>query len=334
LSHRCWYPLLGLVLLLQGVVVRAESNDWLTRMAQAVRTQNYQGVMVYAQGGRMESMRITHRYLDGREQERLQSLSGSHREILRDNDVVTCILPKDRAVKVDRRAFSGLLPALSRATVDEISVNYELQELGTANVIGRTCRAIAMRPRDAYRYGYRMWIDEQTSVPLKVELLGPEGQTLEQIMFTQISFPAQIEDKALVSGVNPKDFVWIRHRAPTAATPLAAENWVAGKLPPGFRLVVHDQQLMPGVQEPVEHMVFTDGLATVSAFIASQGTPGKFKGLSRMGAVTAYARKVDDFHVTVVGEVPQATVELIASQLRYEPQTVATPPTLAAPDGP
>lgn len=334
MSHRCWHPLLGLVLLLQGGVVRAEPNDWLTRMAHAVRTQNYQGVLVYAQGGRMESMRITHRYLDGREQERLQALSGSDREILRDNDVVTCILPKDRAVKVDRRAFRGLLPALNRATVDEISVNYELQELGSANVVGRACRAIAMRPRDAYRYGYRMWIDEQTSVPLKVELLGPKGQTLEQIMFTQISFPAQIDDKALEPGLNPKDFVWIRQRAPTTETPVTAENWVAGKLPPGFRLVVHDHQLMPGVQEPVEHMVFTDGLATVSAFIASQGEPIKFKGLSRMGAVTAYARMVEDFHVTVVGEVPQATVELIASQLRYEPKTVAAPAALAEPDDP
>lgn len=333
MSSRSWYRLLGLAVLLQAGAACAESNDWLARMAQAVRTQNYQGVLVYAQGGRMESMRITHRYLNGREQERLQALSGSEREIFRDNDVVTCILPKDRAVKLDRRAFRGLLPSLSRATVDEISVHYELQELGSANVVGRACRAIAMRPRDAYRFGYRMWIDEETSVPLKVELLGADGQALEQIMFTQISFPAQIEDKALEPGVDARDFVWIRQRAPTAAAPVAAENWVAGKLPPGFRLVVHDQQLMPGLQEPVEHMVFTDGLATVSAFIASQGAPGKFKGLSRMGAVTAYARMVDDFHVTVVGEVPQATVELIASQLRYEPQTVAAPAALAAPAG-
>ena len=95
-------------------------------------------------------------------------------------------------------------------------------------------------------------------------------------------------------------------------------------------MVAHEQQQMPDMDEPVEHMVFTDGLATVSAFMAPQGAPRKLKGLSRMGAVTVYARMVDDFHVTVVGEVPEATVEQIAGQLKLSPETSQAP----APDEP
>lgn len=82
---------------------------------------------------------------------------------------------------------------------------------------------------------------------------------------------------------------------------------------------------MPDTETPVEHLVFTDGLATVSAFVSADGTSGKFKGLSRRGAVTAFGRSVDDFHVTVVGEVPQATVELIANRLRYQPALMTGP---------
>ena len=123
------------------------------------------------------------------------------------------------------------------------------------------------------------------------------------------------------------------YRPNMSAAPADSENWVAGKLPPGFRMVVHEQQLMPGRQEPVEHMVFSDGLATVSAFVAPAGAPGKFKGLSRRGAMTAYARSVDDFHVTVMGEVPQATVELIADQLRYQQPTIAAPTPIPLPSG-
>ncbi|MGH8453829.1 MAG: sigma-E factor regulatory protein RseB domain-containing protein, partial [Nevskiales bacterium] len=229
----------GLAAVLQTGVVCAESTDWLMRMAQAVRMQNYEGVMVYARDEHMESMRIVHRYRDGHEQERLQALSGDAREIYRDRDVVTCILPKDHAVKLDRPAFRGLLPALNRATVDQIGAHYETQELGSARLLGRVCRAVSIRPRDAYRYGYRMWIDEQTSLPLKVELLGSDGEALEQVMFTQISYPATIEDNALESGVDTKDFVWIRHRALTAAAPEGSRSWNAGQLPPGFRMVVH-----------------------------------------------------------------------------------------------
>jgi sigma-E factor negative regulatory protein RseB len=315
---------LALAALLQaGVLAAAESADWLARMAQALRTQNYEGVLVYAQGGRMESMRIVHRYQDGREQERLQALSGDRREVHRDGDVVTCILPEERAVKVERRTFRGLLPGLSRATAEEIAAHYELQELGTAKLVGRSCRAVSVRPRDAYRYGYRMWIDEETALPLKVELLDAEGEALEQLMFTQISYPASIDDSAFrPADVPERDYVWIRHQPKDspATQPSAA---VAGRLPPGFRLVMQERQIMPGLQQPVAHLVFTDGLATVSAFIAPQGAPRKLKGLSRRGAVTAYARMIDDFHVTVVGEVPQATVELIANQLRYEPRAGA-----------
>ncbi len=315
-------PTLALAALLQaGALAAAESADWLTRMAQALRTQNYEGVLVYAQGGRMESMRIVHRYQDGREQERLQALSGDLREVHRDGDVVTCILPEERAIKVERGAFRGLLPGLNRATAEEIAAHYELQELGTAKLVGRSCRTVSVRPRDGYRYGYRMWIDEETALPLKVELIDGDGEALEQLMFTQIGYPASIDDSAFQpASVPERDYVWIRHQPNAPAAKAADGGWAAGRLPPGFRLVMQERQMMPGLQEPVAHMVFTDGLATVSAFIAPQGAPRKLKGLSRRGAVTAYARMVDDFHVTVVGEVPQATVELIANQLRYEPR--------------
>lgn len=307
----------------------ADSKDWLARMAQAVRTQNYRGVIVYAQNGRMDSMRIVHRYRDGREQERLQALSGDTREIYRDDDLVTCILPKDRAVKVDRR-ISGLLPALTRVSIDEINAHYDVQEIGTARILGRDCRTIAVKPRDAYRYGYRMWVDEKTAIPLKVELIGAKGKVLEQMMFTEISYPAQIEDVALQPQIDAKNFLWIRHTAADDTDVRSTGTWSIGSLPPGFRTVVHEKQSMPNRDEPVEHMVFTDGLATVSAFMAPRQAPRKFQGASRMGAMTAYARVIDDFHVTVVGEVPRATVEKIASQLRYQPQR-PTPTTAPAP---
>jgi sigma-E factor negative regulatory protein RseB len=322
--------LTGLAILLQSGITWAEPDDWLARMSQAVRMRNYEGTLVYAQGGRMESMRIVHRYQDGHEQERLTALSGDAREILRDNDVVTCILPKDRTVKVERRPFGGLLPTLNRASVKDVSEYYELRELGSENIVGRACRVVAMVPRDGYRFGYRMWIDQETDVPLKVELLDRKGQALEQLMFTQISYPDSIEDSALKSAIDAKNFAWIKQRNPTTALAPGLENWIAGKLPPGFRMVVHEQQLMPGMQEPVEHMVFTDGLATVSAFVAPRTAPHKFKGISRMGAITAFARTVDDFHVTVMGEVPQATVELVANQLRYEAPEAAVQATPAA----
>jgi sigma-E factor negative regulatory protein RseB len=36
-----------------------------------------------------------------------------------------------------------------------------------------------------------------------------------------------------------------------------------------------------------------------------------------MGAVHAYGREIGDYHVTVVGEVPHATVKLIADSVEH-----------------
>jgi sigma-E factor negative regulatory protein RseB len=65
-----------------------------------------------------------------------------------------------------------------------------------------------------------------------------------------------------------------------------------------------------------EHMVFSDGMAMVSVYV-EQALPGTraFEGLSAMGAMNAYGALVDGYQVTVVGEVPPATVEMMATSV-------------------
>jgi sigma-E factor negative regulatory protein RseB len=68
---------------------------------------------------------------------------------------------------------------------------------------------------------------------------------------------------------------------------------------------------------PVEQLVLTDGMATVSVFVEQLGEQAKaFNGVSHVGAVNAYGTVVNDHQLTVVGEVPLATVQLIGKSLR------------------
>jgi sigma-E factor negative regulatory protein RseB len=156
-------------------------------------------------------------------------------------------------------------------------------------------------------------------------------------MFTQIEYPAVIDDSALRSTIDARKFVWIRHETPGGASAAADGNWIAEHLPPGFRQVVSEQQQVQGVPEPIEHLMFSDGMTSVSAFMAPSGAPQAFKGISRMGAVNAYGKMTGQYHITVVGEVPRETVEFIADNLRHQTQVLpasaaltATP--VAAPD--
>jgi sigma-E factor negative regulatory protein RseB len=93
------------------------------------------------------------------------------------------------------------------------------------------------------------------------------------------------------------------------------------RLPPGFRMTVRSAQVMPGTAGPVDHLVFTDGFASVSVFVERQpapsGTP-PVPELATVGSSSAFSTVVEGHKITAVGEVPPATVRFIASQLKAQ----------------
>jgi sigma-E factor negative regulatory protein RseB len=90
--------------LLTALPQRSQSADdprvWLQKMNQALATRNYDGTFFHLSEGRVETMRIVHRVRAGRVTERLQSLDGSGREFVRNNDELTCYLPDQHTVLV------------------------------------------------------------------------------------------------------------------------------------------------------------------------------------------------------------------------------------------
>ena len=303
-----------------------EASEILNDIGEAVRTQNYKGVMVYARGGEMHSLQIVHRYHEGREQERLQALTGEAREVLRDNDVVTCILPEDEKVLVDRHDMRGPLSAVASMSAEALETHYDIKLEADQRLVDRSCKVLSLIPNDDYRYGYRLWVDETTRLPLRIDLLSGDGQTLEQTMFTQVDFPESIADEALRPAVDPKNFEWLRQEVSSSVPVSTAKaHWAISSLPPGYELISHDLRDMGASTPPVETFLFSDGLATVSAIIKPMGSKrSSLLGLSQMGAMHAYGRQAGDYHLAVMGEVPAETVEFIADQLKQEDAAVTT----------
>lgn len=292
----------------------AEPSSWLAAISDAARTSNYQGVVVYRDGEMLETMKIAHRFQGGEERERLVSMTGEAREILRRNERVTCILPAARKIMVDHQANKGIFPVMSQDMVMGLSQHYNFRDLGTARVAGRVCRGMHITPQDGYRYGYEVCADEERKVPLRVSLMDRRGRVLEQLMFTEITFPAGIADAALESQLDTRGFQQVTHEV--AKPDEGATRWVLQKMPPGFRLKMRDLRTLPGTQGTVEHLLLSDGLSMVSVFSASRAAPERtLKGPARMGGMNAYGRTVGPFHITVVGEVPKETVKLIGDSL-------------------
>jgi len=300
-----------------GVAFGAEPKEWLERMNHALTTRNYIGVFTHNHGGRVETLRIIHRVRGRDVSERLLSLDGPGREFIREGNELTCYFPDKRTVLVERRAPDGPLLGAIPSIDDGNALVYEIRGGERERLLGRTTRVVALHPRDEYRYGYRLWIDEQTSMPLKTQLCDQSGQVIEQIVFSNIDLPERIPDSMFKPQVDASNYHWLRAERAMVASNATPALWEAMRLPPGFRMATRSAQAMPGSSEPVAHLVYTDGIASVSVFVEPrQANSAGSEGPARVGSSSAYSTVVDGHQVTAVGEVPPSTVELIAKQVK------------------
>lgn len=311
---------LRFVTLLALLLVAADTwagdvRGWLDRMYQAVEQLSYEGTFVHVQGGNAESLHIVHRSLDGVISERIVSLDGAGREIIRHGNEVQSILPDRGIVLLKQSDGSGSMLSTMPAYLEDFEPYYELTLYRVARVAQRQAQVIGIKPLDSYRYGYLLWLDTETAMPLKSQIRDENDQILEQILFTELEILDSVPDSALRSTVDTEGFTWFR---PTdwSSDRAAHEQWHARQIPGGFRLAISQQSLLAGAEYPVHHLVYTDGLATVSVFVEDpDNTTQVAEGFSTVGSTNAFSLTVDGRRVTAVGEVPRQTVRTIATSL-------------------
>lgn len=311
----------GMPLTLTASSISSEQvAEWLQRLSHASKTMNYEGTFVYRHGDQLESVHIIHKADDKGEHERIISLNGVAREVIRNNNKVTCILPDSKDVIVSSSPVESKLPSFP-ADIERLSKYYNFVFEGYGRVAGRPVRRIAIRPRDEYRYGYRLWMDDAFELLLRSELLDNEGNAVEQVMFTDIKLLESIDDKRLLPNISGKEYNWMTGDDNHKDASYKATNmgWYASQLPGGFALKHKNLHRLPDNKQSVAHLLYSDGLASVSVYIESYDeSADNLKGASRMGAVNAYGNVVGNHHITAVGEVPRATVELFSTSVSYQ----------------
>jgi sigma-E factor negative regulatory protein RseB len=297
-----------------------EPRELLARMNEALTSRNYDGIFAHQQGRKVEMLRIIHRVQDGRTMERLASLDGSGREFVRAGNELTCYLPDKRTVLVERLAGERPLLGNFPKFDDSSAAFYDVEEIKRTRFLRRDTRVIAVNPRDEFRYGYRLWIDEETAMPLKTQLCDGRGRVIESLLVADLKMPKVIPDTAFKPDVATEGFQWLRTERESTTDKAGSESlWSALKLPPGFRMTVRSTQVMPGQSNPVMHLVFSDGLASVSVFVeqasrAAGGAPAAPSSV-QVGSSSAFSTFVDGRKVTALGDVPQVTVRTIANSM-------------------
>lgn len=317
----CWRRyLLATLPLLLSLTLHAGEDDpllWLERMAQSLHTHSYEGTFIFQRGDRIDTVRVVHAAEDGGYRERLQTLTGSSREVIRSVDRISAI--KGARVEGDEGQQDTLQrpPAMAGMMV-RANDRYDLQSHGDDRIAGFPCYVLHAAARDGYRYSHQYCLHRDTGLPLSSELIDADGQLLERLVFTELEFLDVVFEESLKA--HGCDARHIEVRAADDGVTMTGQDgeWYFEGLPPGFSTVIATERVFGPDSAPSLHFVLSDGLATVSVYVATAGEVSEaFEGYTRSGATHALARPVAGRQVTVVGEVPKKTVEWIANSARF-----------------
>lgn len=295
-------------------------SELIEAMSHALKTLNYEGVFVHVQGTHITSMHILHSSDQHGELERLKSLDGEAREVVRDHSLVTCIWPASQSVVVSKSKPRDLIPQVDADLAS--NQRYEFTFGKPDRVAGMATYVVNVSPRDQYRYGYRFWIDQDTKMLLRSMLLDGPNKPVEQVMFTQIDYPVSIDVTRFNVSPTEDQVSWLvpQTAKATSGLPKVLEEQTDrvgfDTLPDGYMEVSETYSPMPINDGPISHVMVSDGMASVSVYVEyvpvseqTQHTPG----LSTMGAMNAFGLSMPNAFITAVGEVPAETVRAIAT---------------------
>jgi sigma-E factor negative regulatory protein RseB len=286
-----------------------DAANLLLRMSNALATLNYQGSFVYEHNGQLDALRLFHAG-GSAEHERLVSMSGPRSELVRDGYSITCLQADTTSMVFPNRPGARLLPLVPDTRGASFQKLYSLSVGGPDRVAGYNARTIDISPRDGWRYGYRLWLDQDNFMLLRSAVVDSAERVLEQFMFVALDVGAKPKESDLAAGSGFNAVL------PANEIALAGPRWRVADPPPGFHLV---RTLQPA-QGPTqaEHHSYSDGVATVSVYIEplDPKLSAAQDSASTRGVLSIYAHVAGNWKFTALGDVPRATVQRMARSIQ------------------
>jgi len=288
--------------------------QWLQAIRAAAQRTNYTGTIVYQRGDEVRSSRIVHFFDGTAARERVQTLDGRPREFIRQGDEVQCLYPKLHRVVIEQTGGRATFPALGQFDLGRVLEHYVLTVGDVERVAGLECRVLQLMPRDALRYGYKLWVEPDSGLLLKTQVVGGDDSVIEQIAFSDVRVGGSIDPAQLRPSWSTAGWEVVRH--PSHQTELSRQGWSI-TAPEGFQMLTQVERNLRNDSHAALQAVYSDGLATVSVFIEPGAVLAEPEAAQHRGPSSAFMRQVGDARVTVVGEVPPTTARSIAESVRF-----------------
>ena len=226
-------------------------------------------------------------------------------------------------MRIEQRNLIASFPALLQAGDDHIADFYEVRPQGADRVAGHEANVLLVQSRDAYRYGYRLWADKASGLLLRADVLGERSEVLETSAFSDVVIGVRSQPESVLQPMRKLEGYRLL-RPVLTPTRLEAEGWALRQPAPGFRQVSCVKRPMddglagePDVApQQVLQSIYSDGLTYVSVFIEPFSAQRHSRPmLASVGATQTLMTRQGDWWITVVGDVPAATLRVFANAL-------------------
>jgi sigma-E factor negative regulatory protein RseB len=293
----------------------------LTNMIQSLRGLNYEGTVVFLRNGSLETMKYFHAVEQGREQERLVALNSPLREVVRNGDMVSCRYNDTQDVVFDHRPYERSFLVNFSRTLAELDDIYEFALAGEEDVAMLSAYVIDIQPKDEFRYARRIWVEKRQFLPLKTAVYDSSGTLLEQVVFTEQRVKAALPFSEVKSEPGQLQNALVGQAIKDGAS--SALPFTVTSSPAGFKAVYFARKTMHDSRLPVDHLLMSDGLTSISIYKESRN-PEMELGLRSVGAINYYSLNLDDYQITAMGEAPPAAVKSILEGIRLSPPIAET----------
>ncbi len=293
--------------------------DWLQEVAEAPRHLNYHGTFVYYAKEHMETSRITHQVDHRGEYEKIETLDGMARIVFRHNDEMRCYIPAQKKIYTEKRWLRKFFPDLLSQLSKKVYDNYQVETKKQGRVAGYDTQFVKLMPKDNLRYGHKFWIDVDSGLLLKAATVDRDD-VVEQFAFSQLEIGGEIDDDSLNSELMAAQN-WKTVHLKTVVLDDGELGWGLKNIPSGFVKIAEMKRKLAGKSAMVDQIVLSDELASVSIFIEpieQDGPVTKAGFYSSRGAINIYVRELDNNKITVVGEVPLNTIQMIGDAVLFQ----------------
>ncbi len=299
-----------------------DGKQLLAKMVLAMHNLNYQGTVAFVRDGKLDTMNYVHFSQNNIEQEQLLSLNSPQREIVRQSGRVSHLYPDTDIHMTEQRPFENSFLLNIPTHIEEIEPYYSIKVFGNEEKVALLpTDVVELNAKDTLRYSRKIWIEKKSGLPVKTETFDNAGKRVEAMSFTQLEVKDKVpflhNIKKWHSPAEGNDACANK----TKIVDFAMAPFTAEQLPPGFRVLFFSQHTLEHAELPINHLIIGDGMSFVSVYLEhnpNNTAPYPSNGVQMIGSVKFYSQHLEGYELTVMGEVPEETIALIAKSIKLK----------------